>query len=273
MRKTKQFYILATWMLFMLLAAALFLQNSPQAAAQYTYTPMEKIPGFENATDFPNFLLALTKFGIWTVGIVALFMITVGGFMYMTSAGNTSRMDTAKKVIYDSLFGLIIALASWLLLFIINPDLVKVTLSIKPVSAPTTPVTIPPPAGAAGTCQGLPTQTGISSQCGDVSPALSGLLSCIYGKLGTKASISSISDSAGYARCKNNYSQPPCAHAQGSCHYGGTCTDGSHAVDFSVGTSSASSAELIQAGTACGGSIINEGSVIHVSVPNGCCRK
>lgn len=103
--------------------------------AQYTYTPLEPIPGFSGATDFPAFIIALYKFGIWTVGIAALLMITIGGFMYLTSAGNTSKMDSAKGVITDALIGLIIALAAYLILYIINPDLVKVQISFSPISS------------------------------------------------------------------------------------------------------------------------------------------
>lgn len=103
--------------------------------AQYTYTPMEPIPGFSGANDFPAFIVAIYKFGIWTVGIAALLMITIGGFMYLTSAGNTSKMDTAKGVIKDALIGLIIAFAAYLILYVINPDLVKVQISFSPIGS------------------------------------------------------------------------------------------------------------------------------------------
>lgn len=133
MGKTKKNFLLVFCFLFL----AFFLVPLV-VTADYTYTPMENIPGFENISDFPDYLLAIYKFGIWTVGIVALFMITFGGFMYMTAAGNTSRMDSAKRVIFDAFYGLIVALAAWLILFVINPDLVKVNISLKAVQAPST---------------------------------------------------------------------------------------------------------------------------------------
>ncbi len=102
------------------------------AQAQYDYTPMETIPGSTKGetADLPGMVHGLYKFGIWTVGIAALFMMTVGGFLYMTSAGNTSKMDTAKGIIRDSLIGLGIALSAYLMLFIINPDLVNINISM-----------------------------------------------------------------------------------------------------------------------------------------------
>ncbi len=117
-----------------------FILSVNLALAAYSYTPMEKIPGFEGEpTDFPNFLLSITKFAIWTIGIAALLMITIGGFWYMTSAGNVSQAETAKRIITDAILGLIIALSAWLLLFVINPDLVKVNIVFKPVAAPQNP--------------------------------------------------------------------------------------------------------------------------------------
>jgi hypothetical protein len=52
-----------------------------------------------------------------------MFMIMVGGYMYMTSAGNSASTGKAKGIITDALIGLILALCSWILLNTINPDL------------------------------------------------------------------------------------------------------------------------------------------------------
>ncbi len=94
-------------------------------AASYAYTPMEAIPGFGSPTDFPSYVIAIYKFGLWTIGISALLMILLGGFMYLTSAGNASQTGKAKGVITDAIIGLVLALTSWLLLYTINPDLVN----------------------------------------------------------------------------------------------------------------------------------------------------
>ena len=59
-------------------------------------------------------------------------------------------MGTAKGVIFDSIIGLVIALTAYLLLYVINPDLVNVTLNgLSPVSVPGAPPTAPPPAPGA----------------------------------------------------------------------------------------------------------------------------
>ncbi|MFH0969727.1 MAG: hypothetical protein V1804_04420 [Patescibacteria group bacterium] len=132
------------------------------AATSYNYTPIEPIPGFEDqSNNFASFIESLYKFGIWTVGIAALLMITIGGFMYMVSAGNTSKMDVAKKVIINAIIGLIIALTAYLILYIINPDLVKINLTLKPLGAGVPSTVTGKPSGA-GKCEVLPS----SNPCG-----------------------------------------------------------------------------------------------------------
>jgi|GEM_PF-3518729 len=107
------------------IAAAMFFLPSAVLAQQYNI--MEAIPGFFDAgssISFPDLVLGIYRFGLWTVGIAALFMVTIGGFMYATSAGNTSYAGTAKKVITDALLGLVVAMVAYLGLRFINPDLV-----------------------------------------------------------------------------------------------------------------------------------------------------
>jgi hypothetical protein len=110
------------------LAALVFFALDPSSvAAQTQYQPLESFPGFEQETaggDFPGYVQALYRLGLWIVGIAAMFMLTVGAFMYLSSAGNNSTMGTAKKVMTDAIMGLIIALVAWLILNTINPDLV-----------------------------------------------------------------------------------------------------------------------------------------------------
>ncbi len=110
-------------LIFFLSANIIFSQRVN--ANNFQYTPMESIPGSGNSSSFPDYIKAIYKFGIWTVGIAAMLMISVGGFMYLTSAGNTSKTGQAKEIITDAIIGVILALVSWLLLYTINPDLVK----------------------------------------------------------------------------------------------------------------------------------------------------
>lgn len=100
------------------------------------YQLLEKIPGTDGlGSDLPGYVSALYKIAMIVVTLSAVLMLTIGGFMYLTSAGNTASMSSAKSIIYDSLIGLVIALAAWLILYVINPDLVNTTFkSLSPVS-------------------------------------------------------------------------------------------------------------------------------------------
>ena len=113
----------------------LFSSSTP---TQFTYTLLESLPGFYSAntpmTDLPGLILAIYKFGIWTVGIAGLFMLVVGGIMYMSSAGNTSTASSAQGIITDALIGIVAALGAYLILYVINPDFTKINLNFTPVA-------------------------------------------------------------------------------------------------------------------------------------------
>ncbi len=59
----------------------------------------------EIAKNVLDFLLSV-------VGIVAIIMLVIGAFMYLTAAGDEDRIDTGKKIAKYSIIGITIALAS-----------------------------------------------------------------------------------------------------------------------------------------------------------------
>lgn len=69
------------------------------------------------------------KFGIIFVGIAGITMMVIGGIYYMVG-----KVDTGKKLLSNSIWGIILALISWLILFTINPGLVtKLDLKLNPL--------------------------------------------------------------------------------------------------------------------------------------------
>ena len=123
------------------LAASLLVFTLPggflQAAGSFDYKLLESFPGFfkagDSLNDLPTLVQSLYGLAIWIVGISAFFMIVIGGVTYIVSAGNKSTAETGKKIISDALVGLVVALASWLFLYVINPDLVKFNISLLSV--------------------------------------------------------------------------------------------------------------------------------------------
>lgn len=181
--------------------------QAPQAGLQYQL--LEKIP-FTNdvsGSDLPGYVSALYKVALIVVTLSAVLMLSIGGFMYLTSAGNTASMGNAKGIIYDSLIGLVIALAAWLILYIINPDLVKISLKVLP---PVTPLT-----GQAATPEGLGTLPPESSvelakqilANGNIRLATSGDCKSPSGTVSPRGNIESVAAGKRMAAC---YAGPKC---------------------------------------------------------------
>lgn len=139
------FSCLVLGLFFFLSTAAPTLATAPQT---FNYTPMEQIPGYGAPSDFFDYIAVLYRFGIGAVGIAALIMLAIGGFMYITSAGNNASMEKAKGVITDAIVGLLLAVSAYILLYTINPDLVKLKRPV-PAQVPL-PSAVAPPAGAPG---------------------------------------------------------------------------------------------------------------------------
>lgn len=98
--------------------------------ADTTYIPLEKnaFSGMTSAAsgDLIPFLSDVFNFGIAVAVALALIMIIWGGIEYMTSDAWQNK-DNGKKRIQDALWGLGLALVSYLILFTINPCLVVFT--------------------------------------------------------------------------------------------------------------------------------------------------
>ena len=57
------------------------------------------------------------------LGSVTLLFFIYGGFVWITAAGNTQRIEQGKKVLEGALIGLIIVLSSWLIIYFITAAL------------------------------------------------------------------------------------------------------------------------------------------------------
>ena len=77
-----------------------------------------------------DYINALYKYGIGIIGILAAIALMIGGIIWLTAAGNQTRISEAKKIIKNSVFGVIISLSAFTLLYLINPNLTKLK-SIK----------------------------------------------------------------------------------------------------------------------------------------------
>lgn len=124
-----------------------------QAETQINFTPQVSIPGadspFQSQKPFPikndtsmicDYIIAIYKYAIAIVGILAVLAVAIGGVMWVVAAGNSGTISEGKQWITSGFLGLLLALGSFLLLATINRDLVtcKVTTipGIRAVTAP-----------------------------------------------------------------------------------------------------------------------------------------
>ncbi len=102
-------------------------------AAPVQYVPLAPLPGIgEGGTAAPNltqYLVLVFKLAIGLAAMLAVVMITIGGFEYMTSETFSGKGD-GKKRIENAIYGLLLAIASWLILYTINPKLTEFNFSV-----------------------------------------------------------------------------------------------------------------------------------------------
>ncbi len=72
-----------------------------------------------------EYIAGIYSYAIGIVGILAAVVLMIGGIIWLTAGGNQTRIGTAKSYITASLTGLVIALSSYLILYQINPELIK----------------------------------------------------------------------------------------------------------------------------------------------------
>ncbi len=96
-----------------------------------TFKPEIAIPGLFSGettitgTSIATYVRAIFILFIWTVGILATVMVVYGGIKWVAAAGNPGRINDARDIVNNAVIGVIIALASVVLLNTINPSLTK----------------------------------------------------------------------------------------------------------------------------------------------------
>lgn len=68
-------------------------------------------------------VLKAVRFILQFLGSLAVLMIIVGGLMYMTSAGDDRKIDTAKNLLTYAIYGLVIALLAYVIVYVLSKAL------------------------------------------------------------------------------------------------------------------------------------------------------
>lgn len=104
----------------LLLAVAAFSPLSASAAASGTLQASELGLSYGasiglGSTDVRNTIAAIIRVAMGLLGIVAVVIILVGGFKWMTAGGNEDQVGEAKKWIFSGIIGLAIILSAYAL--------------------------------------------------------------------------------------------------------------------------------------------------------------
>ncbi|QQS60162.1 N-acetylmuramoyl-L-alanine amidase [Candidatus Falkowbacteria bacterium] len=76
-----------------------------------------------------DYIASVYEYSIIVIAILAVISLMLGGVIWLISAGNRERIDIAKKRILHGILGVMLVLASYLILNSINPNLI----SFKPI--------------------------------------------------------------------------------------------------------------------------------------------
>ncbi|OGE82383.1 MAG: hypothetical protein A3B10_02810 [Candidatus Doudnabacteria bacterium RIFCSPLOWO2_01_FULL_44_21] len=77
------------------------------------------LPGNQSST-FTTVFNYYIKVFLGVVGVLAVAFLIYGGFRYITSAGNEEQAESAKKIIQNSIIGLIIIILSYVIVIVIG---------------------------------------------------------------------------------------------------------------------------------------------------------
>ena len=126
--------------LLLLLVSGIF--PSSAAAEPVKYSLIQPIPGVQEVETFPEYLHYLFPFALGLAALIAVLQIVWGGFRYASSFGDEQTMKDNKDRIEKAIWGLVLALIGYLMLYIINPDLVTLRFFPERVFLPGEPTTL-----------------------------------------------------------------------------------------------------------------------------------
>lgn len=129
---------------FFFITCTIMMLYLPLVTTAADYTPLVGVPGVETSTDFNGYINSLYALSISIAALLAVIKIVIAGVKWMMTDIVTSKGE-AKKDIQGAIVGLMVVLAAVLILYVINPNLVKIDLTL---TKPGTVVNTSTPAAA-----------------------------------------------------------------------------------------------------------------------------
>lgn len=78
-------------------------------------------------SDLKQTVINILNLALGLLALVAVVMIIIGGFTWLTASGNEEKVDKAKKIISAAVIGLIIVLLAWAVVIFVAKTTANVT--------------------------------------------------------------------------------------------------------------------------------------------------
>jgi hypothetical protein len=192
----------------------------PTLALAADYTLLAPLPGLTtvpNTNPLGTYIPFIFNLLIGLATVAAVLMIVFGGFQYMTTDAIQGK-SAGRERIKNAIFGLVLVISAWLILYTINPKLLELNLNIDSV-------TIRETESSGGTLStsdyNCTTCTAVGSSIAVKNGSNSNLAASIMSSV---TALDSGLDAQGVGwSITEGY--PPTVTHQDSCHYDGTCFD------------------------------------------------
>ncbi len=186
---------------------------------------------------FARYAQTVFNLSLGVAGVLAVLMLIIAGVQYTLGAVSEQSKSDAKDRIRSAILGLLIVLAAYLILWTINPDLVRLELNVPsltefmpspgPGGAP--PAGVPPPVSVppAAVCPGCNPVTDYNFPKKAPGAGCAGSTCYLEASLALRLEQLDTSLQAAGISWQVNEMYPPTRTHSNSCHQYGTCTDAS----------------------------------------------
>jgi hypothetical protein len=96
---------------------------APVALAQFQ-VPSAGNTGLPNESNFTAFMMRIINIALAVAGLIAVLFLIIGGFRYITSAGNEETAEQAKKIITNAIIGIVVIILSFVIVRVITNALI-----------------------------------------------------------------------------------------------------------------------------------------------------
>jgi uncharacterized membrane protein len=104
--------------------AVLALALAPMAFAQFQ-TPSPGGTGLPGDSTISGFILRIINIALAVAGLIAVLFLIIGGFRYITAAGNEETAESAKKIILNAVIGIVVIILAFVIVRVISNALVS----------------------------------------------------------------------------------------------------------------------------------------------------